>query len=101
MPITPTEGAVPFQTISLDLITDLPEVEGHDSILTIVDHDCTKTALFFPCAKTIDAYGIVALYAQWVFPYFGIPQKIISDRDPCFTSKFTRELCSQLGWHKG
>ena len=96
VPITPIEGAVPFQTISLDLIMDLPEAGGHNSILTIVDHDCTKTALFFPCAKTIDAYGVAALYAQWVFPYFGIPRKVISDRDPHFTSRLMRELCNQL-----
>ena len=101
MPILPIEGAVPFQTISLDLITDLLEVDRHDSILIIVDHDCTKTALFFPCAKTINALGVAMLYAQWVFPYFEIPKKVISDRDPRFTSKFTKGLCDQLGVDQG
>ena len=101
MPVLPTEGAVPFQTISLDLIMNLPKVEGHDSILTIVDHDCTKMALFFPCAKMIDALGVATLYAQQVFPYFGEPRKVISDWDPRFTSKFKKELCSQLGIDQG
>ena len=63
MPVAPVEGAVLFQMISLDLITNLPKVEGHDSILTIVDHDYTKAALFFPCTKTIDALGVATLYA--------------------------------------
>ena len=32
-----------------------------------------------------------------MFWYYGLPQKIISDRDPRFTSKFARELCRLLG----
>jgi hypothetical protein len=36
-PITSEEKQSPFQTISLDLITDLPLLEGYDSILTVVD----------------------------------------------------------------
>jgi hypothetical protein len=31
-----------------------------------------------------------------VFPYFGIPKKIISDRDLRFTAKFITELCALL-----
>jgi Integrase zinc binding domain len=85
-----TEGghAYPFQTISWDLITDLPTNGNHNSVLTIVDHDCTKAALFFPCDKGVDAIGVAAIYAQQVFPHYGIPRKIISDRDPRFTANF-------------
>jgi len=36
-----TENALPFQHISLDLIMQLPKSQGHDAILTIVDHGCT------------------------------------------------------------
>jgi hypothetical protein len=82
--------------ISWDLITDLPKREGFDSILTIVDHDCSKAALFFPCSKEIDAIGVAAIYARQVFPHYGVPQRIISDRDPCFTVTFARAVCSQL-----
>jgi transposase InsO family protein len=31
-----------------------------------------------------------------VFPFAGLPKKIISDRDPQFTSTFFKELCKQL-----
>jgi transposase InsO family protein len=86
----------PFQTISVDLITDLPNSNGFDSILTIVDHGCSKAAIFLPCQKTIDAPGVAMLYAQRVFPFFGIPRRVISDRDPRFTAKFTTELCGIL-----
>jgi hypothetical protein len=53
MPITVERKAIPFQTISLNLITDLPVSKGYDSILTIVNHDCLKAAFFLPCQKTI------------------------------------------------
>jgi hypothetical protein len=50
-PIYPKPEALPFETIAMDFITKLPESEGSDSILTIVDHDCTKAAIFIPCKK--------------------------------------------------
>jgi hypothetical protein len=33
---------------------------------------------------------------QHLVPWFGIPRKIISDRDPRFVSHFTTELCQLL-----
>ena len=36
------------------------------------------------------------LYFNHVFPRFGVPSKVITDRDPRFTSQFMRELCTQL-----
>jgi hypothetical protein len=65
-------------------------------VLTIVDHDCTKAALFFPCDKGVDAIGVATIYAQQVFPHYGIPKKIISDRDPRFTANFAQAVCAQL-----
>jgi hypothetical protein len=65
-------------------------------MLTIMDHDCTKAALLFPCSKGVDATGVTAIYAQQVFPHYGIPRKIISDRDPRFTASFARAVCAQL-----
>ena len=95
-PIFPSENATPFSTIAMDFMVKLPESEGHDSILTITDQGCTKMAIFLPCNETIDAEGVVQLYFKHVFPRFGVPSKIITDRDPRFTSQFMRELCSQL-----
>ena len=96
-PITPIAEALPFQTIALDFIVKLPVSNGFDSILTITDHDCTKAALMVPCKETINAEEVAHLYLQQVFPRFGLPSKVISDRDPRFTSKFMRELCKMLG----
>jgi RNase H-like domain found in reverse transcriptase/Integrase zinc binding domain len=96
MPITAKQAAPPFATIALDLITDLPLSNGHDSILMITNHNCSKVAVFIPCSKEIMAEGVASLYACHVFPHYRVPQKVISDQDPRFTTKFMHELCKQL-----
>jgi len=95
-PITPQEEALPFQTIAIDFIVKLPMSDGYDSIMTVTDHDCTKAVILVPCQETIDAEGVAKLFKDQIFPFVGLPKKIISDRDPCFTSAFFRELCKQL-----
>jgi Integrase zinc binding domain len=90
-------NAKPFSHIAMDLITGLPESNGHNAILTIVDHGCSRVAIFLPCSTTITSAGIAQLYMEHLFRWFGLPQKIISDRDPRFTSHFTWELTKGLG----
>ena len=41
--------AQPFKIVSMDLITQLPNSRGYNAILIIVDHGCTRAALFLPC----------------------------------------------------
>jgi hypothetical protein len=93
---TPVEEG-PFQYVSMDLITDLPKSGNYDAILTIVDQGCSKATKFIPCTKTITGQGVAALYVRYLLPWFGIPKRIISDRDPRFTSTFSKEICKQTG----
>jgi hypothetical protein len=51
--ITMKEGTLPFKQIAMDLITSLPKHNGKDVILTIIDHGCSRAAVFLPCATTI------------------------------------------------
>jgi Integrase zinc binding domain len=95
--IPSTISAKPFSHIAMDPITGLPKSEGNDAILTIVNHGCSRAAIFLPCSTTITGAGITQLYLEHVFRWFGLPQKIISDRNPHFTSHFTRELTKGLG----
>ena len=89
--------ALPFETIALDFIMKLPESQVFDSILTITDHDCTKMSRFIPCREEINAEETAPLYTKHIFPSHGLPSKIISNRDPQFVPRFTRELCNILG----
>ena len=95
-PIMPAENTRPFETIAMDFITKLPPSGGFDTILTITDTDCSKASVFIPCNKTIDSEGVAQLYLTHVLPHYGMPKKIISDRDPRFTSCFRQELCNIL-----
>ena len=93
---TPVEEG-PFQYVSMDLIMDLPKSQGFDSILMIVDQGCSKAAKFIPCTKTINGTGVALEYLKYLVPWFRLPKRIISDRDPWFTSAFAKEMCKALG----
>jgi len=99
-PITPAENARPFETVAMDFITKLPLSGGYNTILTITDTDCSKASVFIPCNETIDSEGVALLYLNNVIPHYGIPHKIISDRDVRFVSKFLTELCCILNIHQ-
>jgi RNase H-like domain found in reverse transcriptase/Reverse transcriptase (RNA-dependent DNA polymerase)/Chromo (CHRromatin Organisation MOdifier) domain len=92
-----TIDAKPFSHIAMDLITGLPKSDGHDAILTIVDHGCSRGAIFLPCSTMITGAGIAKLYLDNVFRWFGLPKKIISNRDPHFTSHFGKAITKSLG----
>jgi transposase InsO family protein len=95
IPVPP--DAMPFQVIALDLITQLLCCEGFDAILTVVDHGCSRAAIFIPCTTSVTGEGIAELYFKNIYQWFGLPSKVISDRDPRFTSHFAKALCGQLG----
>ena len=87
----------PFSQIALDLITGLPQANGKDAILTIVDHGCSRAAIFIPCITMVTGLGIAQLYLRNIYPWFGLPSRVISDRDPRFTSHFGKALTTKLG----
>jgi hypothetical protein len=95
--ITVPENAPPFTQIAMDLITGLPLSWGYDAILTIVDHGCSRGAIFLPCKTTITRPQIAQLYYEHIYPWFRLPTKVISNRDPCFTSHFGHALAKELG----
>ncbi|ESK84287.1 reverse transcriptase-rnase h-integrase [Moniliophthora roreri MCA 2997] len=66
-PLQHTLNSLSFQTCTMDLITDLPECDGMDSILVVVDHSSTKGVIFTPCTKKSDAMEIADLLIQHVY----------------------------------
>ena len=71
----------PWQDISIDLITGLPESKGYDSICVIVDR-FTKMIHLIPITAEITSRGIATIMRDYVWRHHGIPQRIISDRGP-------------------
>ena len=77
IPAHPT--AFPFQVVAMDLITQLPESDGSNAILTIVDQGCIRAAVFLPCSTTITSEGVAKLYLENIYRWFGLLTKIILD----------------------
>jgi len=92
-----TPNAHPFECIAMDLITGLPQCKNINAILTIVDQGCSRAAVFLPCSTTVTGPQIACLYLDNVYRWFSLPVKMITDRDPRFTSHFGKALASKLG----
>jgi hypothetical protein len=81
----PMEGASttrPFTNCSMDFITDLPLVKGHDSILVVVNQGFTKGIILIPCSKTITAEETAQLLLENLYKHFGLPDKSYLIEDP-------------------
>lgn len=97
MPIPADRNAHPFSHVNMDFITDLPESQGHDTLLVVIDHNCTKAITLIPCNKTVDALTTAQLYFDNVYRRFGLPTRIITDRGTQFASRTFQELCKLTG----
>lgn len=86
----------PWEIVSMDLITGLPESAGYDSLLVVVDR-FSKMVVIVACNSTLDSLGLARLLRDHVWSRFGIPRVIISDRGPQFASNFTKDLAKLLG----
>jgi len=97
VPLKPNE--VPtgvWETITMDFIVGLPESQGYDSILTVVDRH-SKAIILSPCKATITAEQTSQLLMDNVWKCTGFPLTIISDRGPQFAAQVTQELWRKLG----
>ena len=85
----------PWESVSLDLITGLPNADGYDAIVTFVC-SLTKMAHFVPCASTVNARQLARLFLDNIYRLHGLPRFLIGDRDPRYTSHFFRSLMTDL-----
>ena len=88
----PSSSPLPFKQLSVNLITDLPPSNGHDSLMVMVNHGLMKGVILIPCSKTIDAAGVAKHFLHHVFKRFSLHNSLISNRGPQFASAFAREL---------
>lgn len=77
-----------WETITTDFRTELPKSErGNNAIVVVVDK-ISKWAIFVPTQKSVSAPEVAQIFHDWVFSKHGTPVRIISDRDPKFTSNY-------------
>src|SRR6185312_10187671 len=86
-----------WQQVSMDLITQLPRSKaGNDAIVVFVDK-LTKMVHYVATTTTVTAPQLATLFMREVVRLHGVPESILSDRDPRFTANFWRAFWSQLG----
>jgi hypothetical protein len=78
------------------MIMDPPECNGYEVVVVFV---CmlTKWTIIEPITKTIIAEQLAKVTHRVVFRPFGLPRKLISDRDPRFMSDFRQTLFRAVG----
>jgi hypothetical protein len=81
-----------WKDLAQDFTTDLPKTgRGKDTIHVVIDRK-SKMAHFIPVRKSDDAKSTANSFAKNIVRLHGIPETIVSDRDPRFTSNFWQEL---------
>jgi hypothetical protein len=91
----PTPLEVPIRrwgSNATDFIMHLPKTKnGYDSITTGVDR-LSRRVHFFPSRSSDSAVDEAMQFHGNVFKLHGLPDQIVADRDPKFTSKFWQTL---------
>ena len=82
-PIKANPYAYPF---SIDFITDLLESNRYNVLYIIVHYNPIKAIILISCTKIINIIKIVRLYHNNIYQRFGLPNRIILDRGPQFSS---------------
>jgi hypothetical protein len=80
-----------------DSVSGLPKTRrGHDAIQVYVER-LTKLKHFAASRTTDGASELAALFAHNVVRLHGVPEVMVSDRDPRFTAHFYKELARLMG----
>ena len=53
----------PWKSIAMDFVADLPNSDGYDTILVVIDR-LTKMSHFIPCRKDLDARQFATLFLK-------------------------------------
>jgi hypothetical protein len=82
--------------IGLDFVEALPRVNKKSVILSVVDR-FSKYCHFNPLAHPYTAESVAQAFFTDIVRLHGMPQSMVSDRDPVFTSLFWHELMRLMG----
>ncbi len=86
----------PWSHLGVDFATDLPPSNGFTTILVDVDR-FSKSCKLIPLRGLPSALETAESLFQHIFRNFGLPEDIVSDRGPQFTSRVWRGFLRLLG----
>ena len=88
----------PWQHANLDFVTALPVAGELDFNAAIVLTDrYSRAVIVIPTHENADAFTTARRFICHAFPRTGLPEKLISDRDPKFTADFWKTVHRILG----
>ncbi|KAK3560596.1 hypothetical protein QTP86_010933 [Hemibagrus guttatus] len=86
----------PWSHLSVDFLTDLPDSGGYTVVLVVVDR-FSKGCKLIPLKGLPSAMQTAEALFVHMFLNFGLPEDIVLDRGPQFTSRVWGSLCARLG----
>ncbi|KAK3506309.1 hypothetical protein QTP70_001709 [Hemibagrus guttatus] len=86
----------PWSHLGIDFIVDFPASEGCTCVLVIVDR-FSKACRLMPLPGPPTALETAEYLFNHVFRYYELPEDIVSDRGPQFTSRVWRAFFKRLG----
>ncbi|MBW0478083.1 hypothetical protein O181_017798 [Austropuccinia psidii MF-1] len=85
----------PWNSLSMDFITQLPLSNSFNSILVVVDK-FSKMEIFIPDFGIITSLDIAQMFINHFFSKHSLPASIVSDRGSLVVSSFWTQLCQKL-----
>ncbi|MBW0558888.1 hypothetical protein O181_098603 [Austropuccinia psidii MF-1] len=85
----------PWNSLTMEFITQLPLSNSFDSILLVVDR-FSKMAIFIPTYGKITSLQSAQIFISHVSSKHGLPVRIVSDRGSLFLSSFWTNLWKEL-----
>jgi len=82
--------------ISIDMIGELPDSKGYNTILVVVDR-LSKQIHTIPTVTSLDSAGVAQLFLEHVWCHHRLPEEVISDCSPAFISNLSHKLAALLG----
>lgn len=72
--------------MTMNLIVGLPKTSSYHNTIWIIVDKLTKSAHFLAVNTTYSTNKLARLYIEEIVRLHDIPDSLVSDRDPCFTS---------------
>ncbi|RVW80540.1 Transposon Ty3-G Gag-Pol polyprotein [Vitis vinifera] len=86
-----------WEHITMDFVIGLPRTLGGNNAIWVIVDRLTKSAHFLPMKVNFSLDRLASLYVKEIVRMHGVPVSIVSDSDPCFTSRFWHSLQKALG----
>lgn len=88
---------MPFEIIAMDMKSGMPLTSRGNNAFWVVVDKLTRRAHIIPCNTECTSADVARMIFDNVVRHWGVPHKIISDRDPRFIAAFWQELWKLIG----